>query len=70
MQDRALASRAQQGVNRRTVLEWLTFVTAMQIALLLVTVVPALVAAMMTLRNGGRTATARSSGTAAEIGVG
>ena len=33
MQDRALASRAQSGIDWRTVLEWLTFATAMQIAI-------------------------------------
>lgn len=32
MQDRALASRARTGVNWRTALEWLTFATAVQIA--------------------------------------
>ena len=33
MQDRVLASRARTGVNWRTVLGWLTFATALQIAL-------------------------------------
>jgi hypothetical protein len=135
MQNRALASRAQAGTDRRTVLEWLTFATALQIALHsffvnepmitiigaavwfagcywihkggrggpiliavlaawevvgslffaeefgegfptwlivthLATVVPALVAAVMTLRNGSteQVSPNRSSGTTAELG--
>ena len=33
MQDRALASRAHSGIDWRTALEWLTFATAVQIAI-------------------------------------
>ena len=33
MKDRALASRAQSGIDWRTVLEWLTFAAAVQIAI-------------------------------------